>query len=130
MSDGFDITRYGFDDDATARQRLVGVLEDHGCCIDDGWGEQFVQAVLEEQNTALVDALLDQAVKAYRMRDDLINDADRAVEQWYVSGEAIGLRAALCLVKGWDPNADGDKEGRADELIIEHWQAKHPEEWT
>lgn len=41
-------------------------------------------------------------------------------------GQLTAIRTALCLVECWDPDEDGGKEGRADDLITA-WMQAHPE---
>lgn len=109
VSDGFDITRYGFDDDASARQRLVNVLEDHGCCIADGWGEQFVQAVMAEQNAKLVELLRD--MDATQAETEWRGEREIA---WYYQRDAIedalGLERGALDTGEYQPEDDAEDE--------------------
>jgi hypothetical protein len=45
-------------------------------------------------------------------------------------GEISGLRLALCHLHGWDPAIDAEKEGRADQLVLDWWRRTHPDEWA
>jgi hypothetical protein len=82
----------------------------------------------------LVDALCREAVQRHRVLDNLREAPDYNPKQdlpitltWI--GELIGLRMAICLVHGWDPNEESDKEGKADELVTAWWERNHPEDW-
>lgn len=45
-------------------------------------------------------------------------------------GETIGLRKALCVLMGWDPDLESHKEGKADTYAYDWWCQTHPdEEW-
>lgn len=76
------------------------------------------------------EGLCEQAVKLYRQRDRLINNDDQALLLSFVTGQANGLRIALCVLKGWDIDSDSDKEGKADNAFVEYWQERFPEDWS
>lgn len=92
--------------------------------------EDVLARFVEEVQVPVIEALLDRAVSAYRMRDKLLNDESRAHERALSVGEMVAYRESLCIVQGWDPNEHGDKEGRADEMVIARWQERYPEEWA
>lgn len=45
-------------------------------------------------------------------------------------GRLVGLRMAICLLNGWDPYRDADKEGPADELVLAYWETQHAADWA
>lgn len=69
--------------------------------------------------TELVQWLCRDTVWAMHAQDSILNDRTDAgsVTQTFLMGQVIGLRHALCLAKGWDPQQEADKEGRADQFI-------------
>jgi hypothetical protein len=77
-----------------------------------------------------VKQVAEEAVKLYRARDQLINQPEKHAELAYVTGCNAGLRIALCVLQGWDPAEEADKEGKADELVLAVWQSLHPEDWA
>jgi hypothetical protein len=46
-----------------------------------------------------------------------------------MAGKLNGLRAAICIVNGWDADIDARNGGPADKLIQEHWAKEYPETW-
>ncbi|MEV6400560.1 hypothetical protein AB0M39_38265 [Streptomyces sp. NPDC051907] len=77
-----------------------------------------------------VEQVADEAVRFYRARNKLLNDATLYVERVHYNGVVEGLRIALCLLKGWEVEEESDKEGAADQLVTSRWQETYPEEWT
>lgn len=77
-----------------------------------------------------VERLADESVTLYRLRDRLINRPEERDALVQTLACVSGLRIALCLLKGWDPREESDKEGRADEFIVARWREQHPEDWA
>ena len=73
------------------------------------------------------DRLCREAVRVHRALDNLDTSPASARLTWI--GELVGLRIALCLAHGWDSQAEADKEGKADELIVAWWEKNFPKEW-
>ena len=67
----------------------------------------------------LVSLLCADAVRMMHIQDRVMDDPSDAGEstEVFMLGKVIGLRRALCLAKGWDPHAESDTGGRADQFI-------------
>lgn len=78
-------------------------------------------------NRRVTNRLCERAVKIHRALDK--NDTAGAAFRHSLIGELIGTRAAICLLNGWDPDRDADKEGPADDLIIAYWEKTYPQDW-
>jgi hypothetical protein len=84
---------------------------------------------------ALADQLCGEAVRRHRAIEGTLNGDDAGSTRatnvrlvWH--GELTGLRVALCHLYGWDPRVDADKEGKADDLIVEWWRRHDPDYWV
>jgi len=133
---GYDFTNHSIKDGdgyrpaKDMREAMIDGLEQHACCFSEEEAEAAVGALIAEVNLSMAEKLLNRAVSAYRMHDKLLNDQSRAHERAIAVGELTAFRDALCIVHGWDPAEHGDKEGRADEMVIARWQERYPEEWA
>lgn len=87
----------------------------------------------------LTDALCREAVRLHRILDadeNHYHGSDTSTKNTVLTarltwiGELIGLRMALCLIHGWDPQEQSDKEGKADQLITNWWERTYPAEWA
>lgn len=86
-------------------------------------------AVLVDRDV-LTDKLCVEVVHRYRAIEGTSGDDTAASVQFLWLGEVTALRIALCLLHGWDPAVEADKEGRADELVMAWWQRNDPEYWA
>jgi hypothetical protein len=81
--------------------------------------------------------LCEEAVRLHRIIDaynqkaaepgspDSINDTFVVT----LNGRLIGIRTAICVLQGWNPRDDADKEGPADERVLAYWERKYPADW-
>lgn len=79
---------------------------------------------------AVADPICREAVQRMRTLGEILNDPGEIahLNRTELYGEIHGLRVALCLVMGWDPTTDADKEGRADDHIKAWHNRTFPDE--
>lgn len=85
-------------------------------------------------NRRTLNELCAQAVKLQRIleRREIADKEDLGSVAFHFEylGRLIGIREAICIVMRWDPAIHADKEGRADELVIDWWQKHDPDYWS
>lgn len=81
----------------------------------------------DEDWQRIVDGLCRDAVglgcAVERIRNEMPEETLTAVLA--LTGELVGVRRALCIVMGWDPDHDADHEGRAYDFVDE-WRRMNP----
>lgn len=71
--------------------------------------------------------LCEVGAKAVRALDRYPQEgSEYRIFRFELIGQLSAIRTALCLLERWDPDVDGGKEGRADDLITA-WMEAHPE---
>jgi len=78
----------------------------------------------------IVEGLCRLAVRYHRILDAQSDDPEPELTVTLtVAGKLGAVREALCLAHGWDPDTEADKEGRADEFVLDWWERHHPADW-
>jgi hypothetical protein len=84
-------------------------------------------------NRRATNRLCEHAVKIHRALDarDGYDRTDHGAIALHhgLLGELTGIRVAICLLNGWSPAHDADKEGPADELVVAYWEKTYPQDW-
>lgn len=78
----------------------------------------------------LGDQLCRETVRQMQIVDRYLGDTSEAAHTFRVEryGTIQGLRIALCLLMGWNPREDADKEGRADDYVKDWHNRNCPDE--
>lgn len=74
----------------------------------------------------LSEALCKEAVRVQRVLDSALSDPEALSVVLTCAGRLTGIWTAMCLLHGWSPDEEADKEGKADALVMDWWERNHP----
>jgi len=71
-----------------------------------------------------IQRILDKDMPSFASHGITVAPSDTFAATLY--GRLVGVRMGICVLNGWDPCRDADKEGPADELVLAYWENQAP----